>query len=677
MTFKGSPTQGSRIMMKIAALLVTLASICLQTWSAHAVRSSLYPEDWTPEFTDGQGRFLHDFSYAGYHNGEAVPPDTGALPLFDVVTGFGADNTGAADATTALQQAIDTAESADGGVVFLPAGTYRCDGALTVNASNIILRGEGTTATFVYFTSVPSSAGTGHITFRGIVTRSNEALLAEDGQSRFFEVRVEDASGFAVGDNVAVGWVITDEFIAEHGMTGTWVSFNGQWKPFFRREIVAIDLVSMPNVITLDVPLRYPAKMRDGASLRREEGYLKECGVEAIALSNAVEKTAAWSQDQIHVLGMDGVKDSYICNVGSFQSPVADDTSEKHLQSSGIRVGGSKRVTVSNCRMEKAQNRGDGGNGYLYEVRYSSEILYRDCIAQDGRHNFIQNWDFGATGIVWLRCESTGSTAVTLFGSAEIPVRAYSEYHHSLSMACLVDSCVFGDGWATGNRGDWSSGAGHTATETALWNTKGLGEARIRSFNYAQGYVIGTEDIEVYVETDPTLGALHVGTAPNDFTEFIEGAKYLRPQSLYESQRNTRLGLPQAEEGEPPPSDFVLTYDGPATTITETGERLELIVEAQNSVDEVHYQWYLVGEGETLQPLPGATTNVLVFETVTPAHAGRYVCVATDAIGETRSPEITLQVKAQMPLSGATLCAFLLILAAILLIPSKRARAGA
>ena len=85
----------------------------------------------------------------------------------------------------------------------------------------------------------------------------------------------------------------------------------------------------------------------------------------------------------------------------------------------------------------------------------------------------------------------------------------------------------------------------------------------------------------------------------------------------------------------------------------------------------------LVGEGETLQPLPGATTNVLVFETVTPAHAGRYVCVATDAIGETRSPEITLQVKAQMPLSGATLCAFLLILAAILLIPSKRARAGA
>ena len=37
-------------------------------------RSSLYPEDWTPGFADAQGRFLHDFSYAGYHKGEALIP---------------------------------------------------------------------------------------------------------------------------------------------------------------------------------------------------------------------------------------------------------------------------------------------------------------------------------------------------------------------------------------------------------------------------------------------------------------------------------------------------------------------------------------------------------------------------------------------------------------------------
>ena len=35
-----------------------------------AFRSLLYPPDWDPAFTGEKGRFLHDFSYAGYRNGE-------------------------------------------------------------------------------------------------------------------------------------------------------------------------------------------------------------------------------------------------------------------------------------------------------------------------------------------------------------------------------------------------------------------------------------------------------------------------------------------------------------------------------------------------------------------------------------------------------------------------------
>lgn len=638
--------------MKHPVVFIVIILSCIGVNPAYPARSALYPADWTPTFTDEGGRFLHDFSYAGYHNGETVPPDNSSLPVLDVVTGFGADDTGTADATAAIQQAIDAAGSAGGGIVYLPAGIYRCDGTLTVNASRIVLRGAGENASFLYFTSVPPGAGTGHITFRGNVTRTTEELLAEDGQNRSFEVRVEDASGFNVGDDVAVGWVITDDFIAEHGMTGTWISFNGQWKPFFRREITAIDMASSPNVITLDVPLRYPARMRDGASIRLEQGYLEGCGVEAISLSNAVEKSAAWSQNQIHVLGMDGVKDSYLYRVSSFQSPAASDIEEKHLQSSGIGISGSKRVTISRCRMEKAQHRGDGGNGYLFEVRYSSEILYLDCIARDGRHNFIQNWDFGATGIVWLRCESTGSTAISVLGAIEIPVRAYSEYHHSLAMACLVDSCLFDDGWATGNRGDWSSGAGHTATETVLWNTRGLENALIRSFNYAQGYVIGTEDIGLYVETDTGLSTLHLGTAPVDYTEFVNGARYLRPQSLYESQRSRRLGLPEPVEGEPPSGELTVEYAGVNPISVEADERVEIRISPSNIVDVARYQWYRVEADETLSALSGANSDTLVFETVTPAHAGTYACIVTDTIGEARSPEITLQVRAKMPLTG-------------------------
>src|SRR5690348_15837769 len=38
-----------------------------------AWRSALSPEDWTPAFTDAEGRFLHDFSYAGYRAGDELP----------------------------------------------------------------------------------------------------------------------------------------------------------------------------------------------------------------------------------------------------------------------------------------------------------------------------------------------------------------------------------------------------------------------------------------------------------------------------------------------------------------------------------------------------------------------------------------------------------------------------
>ena len=127
--------------------------------------------------------------------------------------------------------------------------------------------------------------------------------------------------------------------------------------------------------------------------------------------------------------------------------------------------------------MEKAQNRGGGGAGYLFEISRSSEVLTRDCTAIAGRHNFIQNWDFGASGLVWLRCVSQEGRGF----SNSRDRRGYSglsEYHHSLAMACLVDSCTLDDGWFGGNRHDWGAGAGNTVTQSVYWNTRGEGVLR-------------------------------------------------------------------------------------------------------------------------------------------------------------------------------------------------------
>lgn len=502
-------------------------------------RSVLYPVDWTPDLTDSEGRFLHDFSYAGYRNGEATLGSAIPSASIDVVAAHGADPTGASDSTTAIQAAIDAAVAMGGAVVSIPEGLYRIDSELVVGGSRVVIRGEGPTRSRLHFTSHEGRSHKAHLLFRGSTSHDLEISLTDDVESRSFDVLVADAGALAVGDDITLGWVITDAFVEDHEMVGTWGAFNGDWQPFFWRTIVEIDRSLSPHRIRLDVPLRYPARVRDSASIRRHPSLLTECGVESIGLANAVRWSDAWAQNQVHVLGFDGVKDSWIRDVHSFEPPTSPSSGRgrgTHLQSSGIRVRRSMRVTVADSRMELAEHRGGGGNGYLFEVRQSSEILFRDCDARAGRHNFIQNWGFGATGIVWLRVDSRDGRA---FFSESSPLSqpGYSEFHHSLATANLIDQSYFEDGWSAVNRGDYSSGAGHSATENVVWNASGSGD--IRSAQYGWGYVIGTA-AETSVTTRP-LASARRGTAPEDYVEGRGEGDTLTPSSLYESQLMRRL----------------------------------------------------------------------------------------------------------------------------------------
>ncbi len=517
------------------ALLALLSGACPD--QASGWRSALFPSDWTPAFTTAEGHFLHDFSYAGYRNGSETIPLKAGRPTVSVVD-FGADPTGSADSTVAFQQAIDSL-SPGGGIVTIPAGLYRCDDILTITTPGTVLRGAGPNSSRIYFTRSAGITSKGHITFRGNVQRETDIPFAEDGENRAHTIKVADAGSLAVGDEVSVGWVITDAFVEEHGMAGTWQAFNGQWRSFFRRTITEIDRAVAPHTITFDVPLRYPAKVRDAASLRRESGYLAECGIEHLGVATAVDWDAAWEERLNHAILMTNVKDCWIDNVASFESPnPAAGNDGFHLQCSGIKILDSKRVTVAGCSMQKPQNRGGGGSGYLYEISRVNEVLIRDCIAVGGRHNFIQNWDFGTSGCVFLRCNSSGGHALT---SKIDPIGypGFCEYHHSLATANLVDNCVIQDGWFGGNRNDWSSGAGHSVTQSVYWNTRGGG--LLTSWQFGNGYIIGTEGMVVITAM---IGDNARGTGPADYQEGINEGDALLPASLYSAQLTQRLALP-------------------------------------------------------------------------------------------------------------------------------------
>lgn len=511
-------------------------------------RSALFPEDWAPSVRDEGELFLHDFSYAGYRYGEAPVVVEGARIFVSDV-----DTAGEEDATSQIQAAIDEAVSQGGAVVELPAGLLRVDGLLTVTGSNVVLRGQGSGVTRLWFTQDTGVNSRAHLTFRGSVTRDTSFALIADAQEGATEVVISDESVPEQGEEVALGWVISEEFVAAHEMADVWQVFNGSWQPFFRRTVVDVREGSDGQaLVTLDVPLRYPALLRDGASLRRESGYLREVGLEGLSVANATSWEQAWENNQVHAVLFDGVADAWVRDVTSFVSPGAPEEgpgSGAHLQSGGIRVTNAKRVSVLDSTMEYPQHRGGGGNGYLFEVRQSSEVLFADCVGRAGRHNFIQNWGFGASGIVWLRVESYEGR-VFQSRDATISTVGASEFHHSLAMANLIDSVVVDDAWSAQNRKLWSSGAGHSATGSVFWNIEGTGT--INSFQWDQGYVIGTgQDVEVVTDMPSTVtDAMRdlwedigpwTSTWPEDFREGIGRAAGLEPSSLYEAQRALRL----------------------------------------------------------------------------------------------------------------------------------------
>ena len=507
--------------------------------SADNWRSALFPADWSPALTDSQGHFLHDFSYAGYHNSAVALPQWPGAKVFEAA-GFGADPTATTDMTAPIQAALDAAGKAGGGVVHLAKGLYRVDGTLKVTKSGVVLRGDGPDMTRLYFSKSAGMAYQAHLTLGSVPKDGLELPLAATATNRSAVLHIADAAKLQVGQTVAIGWVITPQFVADHGMTGIWKAFNGKWQPFFRRKIVAIDATKNLPTVTLDVPLRSDALLRDQASVRVQTGYVSEVGVEHLGLSNAVGWDEAWLPTQAHVLALQGVADAWVDDVATFASPLGPQAGQgvgAHVLSGGLIVEASMRVTIANTHIGRAENRGDGGNGYLFELRTSSEVLMRDCSGSDGRHNFIQNWGFGTSGWVLLRCASTGGTN-QLVKDDPFGIVAKSEFHHSLAMGNLIDSCTFGDGFQGVNRGNESTGAGHTATQTVMWRPSGKGE--VKSLQFGWGYVIGSapETIVTTALTDFYGG----GTAPEDYTEGLGKQANLLPVSLFEAQLALRLG---------------------------------------------------------------------------------------------------------------------------------------
>ena len=119
-------------MVLLAALTVPVTAQTSELWGVNGER-------WNPRSR------LPDFSFAGYHSGEAPLPK---VPRGVSVKEYGAKGDGQTDDTAAFLQALATVKS---GAIEVPPGRYRITNILEIKRSHIVLRGAGSDKSVLFF----------------------------------------------------------------------------------------------------------------------------------------------------------------------------------------------------------------------------------------------------------------------------------------------------------------------------------------------------------------------------------------------------------------------------------------------------------------------------------------------------------------------------------------------
>ena len=508
-------------------------------------RSTLYPTDWQPLYRGGspddQGRFLHDFSYAGYRLGE-VPIPTQVGSTVDVTRPpYSADNTGTQEATSAIQQALDDLADQGGGTVYLPAGTYRLttgsrDYGLWISRSNVFLKGDGPEKTFLFMdqedmrkkTMLLASPGTipeARAWFRG---EDAPIALAEDLTQPTRALSLASVDGLDVGDWIVVRTDCTTEWATEHGLADKW----GEQTDYlggiiYYRRITDVDPDT--KTIRIDVPTRYWMKRRDNARVYRlAQPHISEVGMSDFSIGQRQKngtgfetkdyqdpEAAAYAIHGAHAIIFNHVVDGWITNVSTYRPSV--NSQNVHLPSNGIQLFQSRNVTVENTHFSYPQYEGGGGNGYAYTHR-GSDNLIKDATAVSSRHGF-------SFKSMWC------SGNVIQDGTVEENYLV-GDFHMHLSHANLVEN-FSGHSYEAVYRPYGTVEHGHSGSQNVFWRFTNTDDYQIRSQQWGWGYVVGADAAST---PDPVFG-----DTIQDYQEGTGRGSTLEPQSLYQDQLARRL----------------------------------------------------------------------------------------------------------------------------------------
>ena len=596
---------------------------------------------------------LPNCSYAGYRSGEVPLPS----PVTNIINvknpPYNAVGDGIADDTAALRAAIN-AVGANGGVVYLPNGTYTCSGVLFVHKDNTILRGQSRSNTVIQFTK---SLQTGYA-YNSSGTSSRWSwtggMIMFCPQSKNTYLASTNDIGATWNDNWTVGSQITtitgthlrgsktitvassaglsagqlifirvdnaaDLSLLKHYCADEAWAENYDWStansggvlPASRSTIdwpVEIASVIGTNV-TLRQPLRTDVRAAWNPRIRAAGAVIRECGIENLTVRLLRDYEYIYSVNHNKEPGWNGPWFNNAIHCFCRGVTVVD-------CDSGFLVSAVKNVTFTDFRLDyTTANRRAHHHGTVARASTHDCLWENFSIATMPRHG-IHIESFSA-GNVW-------SKGVMDFGTFDS--------HKALPYECLRTEITLNNSGTAGGADDAGPRMGarfaHWNVTTTTNRNHMIGEADLMP----RGAVVGVRGCVINGTVHPTYGN---SACVVDLSGLAGEAPI--PANLYEAQRNLRLSVVPAITAQP-----ASRTNSAGTTATFTA--------SATSALPITYQWCRnstnLSNGGNIS---GVTSPTLNLTNVLLPDAADYQLVVTSAAGAATSAVARLTVVLSQP----------------------------
>jgi hypothetical protein len=489
---------------------------------------------------DEQGNIISDCSHAGYGGGGTPIP---TVPVKETIWPVADDNTANVQAAIDKVSALPLDKNGFRGAVLLRAGYYKMATPVNIQASGVVLRGEGMgdTGTILIGTgtgrtpapagAAPGGRGGGQPTLVRIagaalaIIDETKQIVADDYVpvgSR--TIKMESARGFKLGDTVIVRRIGNQDWVDAMGMNGQtpasrWRPFNVDW------DRVVVDVQG--NTITIDAPITCAIEKRWGGGevMKYEDpGRIEKVGVENLRGMSEFDPTKRTKQygnmdrpnyapeeyysDENHYanfITFENIKDGWVRNA----------TALHFVYSMVGTQRGSKWITVQDCVSREPISMRAGARRFTFALRGQLALVQR-CYSDKGRHSFMLGQPT-ASANVFLDCTATNPYSSSEPHEQWATGGLYDNVHAPLTARFWKDINI---GWAGAN--------------TVFWNCEGY--FLVQKPPTAQNFAFGHVGVDAVVFNIP----LQDPTKEGGYIESLD--RHVTPRSMYLTQLRERLG---------------------------------------------------------------------------------------------------------------------------------------